>query len=277
MNKLNKIILVYIFLVIFVVSLIGCSNKNSHEGEAKTPSGSSIQAGKNYLDVIEDFEEEGFTNIKTEKLGDLVTGWLTKDGEVEEVTVGGDVDYSPDRWVSADTEVIITYHTFPEGVSETVTENEPSEENSQAEASQELASQEAASQEQAIIINVNNNEEFAAVLNAVAPFDPIVRGFATKYAGQTIEFDGNITYMNNHGNYKTRYDFLITPWDYSETTDIGPNFFFEDCNYYDLNLTGDNIPNAVRMGDNLHFVAVIGELDEVSELFHLKPISTAVR
>lgn len=99
--------------LILCFSIIGCS-ENSHEGEVKTPAGSSDMEGRNYEDVVTIFEERGFTNIKTEPIDDLIFGWLTKDGEVEEVSVGGKVDYSPDKWVPADTEVVIRYHTFPE-------------------------------------------------------------------------------------------------------------------------------------------------------------------
>ena len=99
--------------LILCFSIIGCS-ENSHEGEVKTPAGSSDMEGRNYEDVVTIFEEKGFTNIKTEPIDDLIFGWLTKDGEVEEVSVGGKVDYSPDKWVPADTEVVIRYHTFPE-------------------------------------------------------------------------------------------------------------------------------------------------------------------
>ena len=90
---------------ILCFSLVACDG-DSHAGEAKTPSGSSVMAGRNYEDVVKIFEEKGFTNIKTEPIDDLVFGWFTEDGEVEEVSVGGDVDYSPDKWVPADTEVI---------------------------------------------------------------------------------------------------------------------------------------------------------------------------
>ena len=99
--------------LILCFSLIGCG-ENSHEGEVKTPAGSSDMEGRNYEDVVTIFEEKGFTNIKTEPIDDLIFGWLTKDGEVEEVSVGGKVDYSPDKWVPANTEVVIRYHTFPE-------------------------------------------------------------------------------------------------------------------------------------------------------------------
>ena len=103
-----------LMVFIFAITLGGCGqDSNQHVGEARTPSGSKIQEGRTYQDVIDDFSQQGFTNIKTVAIEDLVLGWLTKDGEVEEVSVDGDVDYSPDVWVAADTEVIIRYHTFP--------------------------------------------------------------------------------------------------------------------------------------------------------------------
>ncbi len=107
-------IVVALLVFILTISLAGCGeDSNQHEGEARTPSGSKIQEGRAYRDVVDDFSQRGFTNIKTEAIDDLILGWLTKDGEVEEVSVDGDVDYSPDVWVAADTEVIIRYHTFP--------------------------------------------------------------------------------------------------------------------------------------------------------------------
>ena len=78
--------------------LISCGD-NKHIGEAKTPAVSSAMKGKNYKDVIEEFEKRGFNNIKTEKIDDLIVGWLKKEGEVKEVSVGGDVDYSADKWI----------------------------------------------------------------------------------------------------------------------------------------------------------------------------------
>ena len=103
-----------ILTILLCISLVACGDSSEHIGEAKTPSGSSIQQGRNFLDVIEDFEKHGFTNIKTDAIEDLIFGWLTEDGEVEKVTVDGDEDYSADTWVAADVEVIIYYHTFPQ-------------------------------------------------------------------------------------------------------------------------------------------------------------------
>ncbi|MEK4701945.1 DUF4839 domain-containing protein [Solibacillus sp. FSL R7-0668] len=250
---------------IFVIALAGCGgDSNKHEGEAKTPSGSSIQEGRNYQDVINDFEEKGFTNIKTEKLEDLITGWITKDGEVEEVSVGGDVDYSPDTWVSANTEVIIKYHTFQKEETESVVESEVKD-NSSAEKTEEE------------ILTVDNNKELAEILSTKDESSPLFKEFAQKYAGRTIEFDGNTAYVNNHGNNKTRFDYLIFAGDYSETTFSGPNFQFKDVNYYDLHLTGDNIPDTFGIGLNIRIIATVEEYDENSGLFQLKPVSIKMR
>ena len=97
--------------VLLCLSLMSCGSTD-HEGEAKTPSGSSIQKGRNFEEVVQKFEEHGFTNIITEPIEDLITGWITKDGAVEDVSVGGDVGYSADRWVPAETPILIRYHTF---------------------------------------------------------------------------------------------------------------------------------------------------------------------
>ena len=102
-----------IMVMLLCVSLVACGDDSSHIGEAKTPSGSSAQRGRHYSDVVDDFEGNGFTNIRTEEIDDLVFGWLTDDGEVEDVSVDGDIDYPADEWYSSDVEVVIRYHTFP--------------------------------------------------------------------------------------------------------------------------------------------------------------------
>lgn len=116
-----KRILCLFMVVILSLSLIACEDDEIRYGEVKTPSGSSVLAGRDYNDVVSIFEEAGFTNIKLEPIDDLILGWLTKDGEVEDVSVGGSVDYDADEWVPANTEVIIRYHTFPQKSSETTT------------------------------------------------------------------------------------------------------------------------------------------------------------
>lgn len=124
-----KRLLSLLLAIVMCLSLVSCGETEDHTGQAKTPSGSSVQAGRNYLDVIEDFEEHGFTNIRTEEIDDLIFGWLTEEGEVEDVAINGDTEYSPDKWVPADSEVIIRYHVFPSDEDETETATDPSEDS----------------------------------------------------------------------------------------------------------------------------------------------------
>ena len=278
-----KRIIIMLSVLVLAISIVGCGSKID-DGKINLPISSNDLKDANYQDVVAKFENAGFTNVKTEVLDDLVLGWLTKDGEVEEVSVDGYTTFSTASRYPADTEIVVSYHTFPadeeeeaaeSSTPESTVEVEPTEKAQSTEETQSTEKTQPSTGEE--IITVDNNEEFAAVMNTKDPVDQIIKEFAEKYAGRTIEFDGNIANMSYHGGYTTRYDFLISPWDYSETSVSGPNFQFEDCSVFDLNLIGDNIPDAVGMGDNLHFVAKILNYDETSQLFYLDPISTEVR
>ena len=256
------------------LSLIACGG-NNHEGEVKTPSASSELEGRSYEEVIEIFTEKGFTNIQTEVIEDLIFGWLTKDGEVEDVSVGGDVDYSADKWVPADIEVVIRYHTFPQD-DEEAKETEPAENTTETEESVvETEPVEETEEPVEKILTIENCPDLKTLLSLKDPFDPFVKEFATKYKGCSIEFDGNIAYLSNHGTYKTRYDILVYAGDYSETSVVGPSFQFVDVNMFDLNLIGDT--DEIGMKDNIHIVAKVGKYNENSGLFELDPISTQIR
>ena len=67
------------------------SNKDSSEAEKPVsnnialPASSKDYKNENYIDVVQDLENAGFTNIKFEIIYDLITGWLTSNGEIEEV------------------------------------------------------------------------------------------------------------------------------------------------------------------------------------------------
>ncbi|MEV7982589.1 DUF4839 domain-containing protein [Streptomyces sp. NPDC086519] len=126
------------------------------------------------------------------------------------------------------------------------------------------------------VITPQNNPEFAALLKADY-CDDANRNFATKYEGQTIAFDGSIVNMAPHGDYDTRYDFLLGPGDKGPKTVVGPAFRYEDVNILDLNLTGKKIPATVGAGDKFRFVAEVGEFNADQCLFSLAPISTEVR
>jgi len=128
------------------------------------------------------------------------------------------------------------------------------------------------------ILTVENNAQLAALLASTSPSVAEVGAFASQYAGQTIEFDGNIAFMNDHGGFSTRYDLLILAGDFSTTTSSGPSFQFRDVNLTsDLKLVGPNIPDTVGKGDNLRITARVGDYNSTQELLFLEPVSIALR
>lgn len=111
-----------------ITVLTSCTDYIPENG-VQPPLSSSKCEGEMYDDVAEQFTAAGFTNIEYEKIDDLITGWLTKDGEVEKVSIGGDEIFSTDDWYENEVEVVISYHTFPVDETEEETDSKPSPED----------------------------------------------------------------------------------------------------------------------------------------------------
>ena len=117
-NRRLKLIL-GIVLVVSVSLILGISmfikyRTEQTDGKIRVNYSSSDFEGNNYEQVISQLEKQGFTNIKTQKIDDLVTGWITKDGEVEEVKIDGYSSFSTNSRFAPDVEIIVSYHTFSE-------------------------------------------------------------------------------------------------------------------------------------------------------------------
>lgn len=67
-----------------------------------------------YESVVRQFSDAGFTNVETLKKEDLITGWITRDGKVAEVTINGRTSFSAEDFFDADAKVVVKYHTFAE-------------------------------------------------------------------------------------------------------------------------------------------------------------------
>lgn len=195
---------------------------------------------ENYEGIVERFKKAGFINIEVKSVA-VDADSYEDDNNVKEISIGDDDTFYSDDLFPFDSTVIITYYEAP------------------------------------VALTIENSPELKDVLSVKDPYDPIVEKFAIGHYGDIIEFDGNIAYMSKHGDYSTRYDLLIYADDYSETSSIGPSFQFIDVNYYDLNLTGDNVPDYVERGDNLHIIAEVGKYNESSGNVELIPISIEVR
>ena len=50
--------------------------------------------------------------ITTKENKDLVTGFITKDGSVEKVSINGDSDFEEGDIFPEEAAVVVTYHTF---------------------------------------------------------------------------------------------------------------------------------------------------------------------
>lgn len=82
--------------------------------EVKLPFSASDLKGENYEQVVADLENAGFSDITVTKQEDLITGFLTKEGSVEKVSINGDSDYDKGDIFPEKAKVIVIYHTFEE-------------------------------------------------------------------------------------------------------------------------------------------------------------------
>lgn len=251
------------------------------EGEAAVPVAASSYKHSNYQDVQKDLEDAGFTNISTNVLYDIFWG-ITEEGDVESVSIDGHSDFKKGEIFSQEAPIVITYHMKesddPDKSAETIVEESekvmPVAEDSKSELSASEDTVESTEiVEQETNLTVENCPELAAMLSNKAEIDDSYSSFATQYKGRTVEFDGRIDYCTNHGNYNTRFDYLVSAGDYDPDHQIGPTFKFDDVAYYDLHTDLD----TVSVGLNVHIVAKVESFDSNTGLFYLDPISVTGR
>ena len=118
-------VLVAIIGVCFlVIAISGMIESKDSADKIRVNIASSELVGENFEDVVSDLEKAGFTNIETEVIDDLVIGWLTEDGEVEEVEIDGTTSFSSDSKFEAAAKIVVAYHTFPAETSTSSTEDQ---------------------------------------------------------------------------------------------------------------------------------------------------------
>jgi hypothetical protein len=125
-------------------------------------------------------------------------------------------------------------------------------------------------------LTAENNEDFAALLaDPNGDCDNGVEEFAKKYSDRTVEFDGSIANMVNHGGYKTIWDISVN------AGKAGPNFEFAGVSIH----PGDTAPGELNLpansatptqGDELHIVAKVDHFNATQCLLFLTPVSTTV-
>lgn len=101
-----------------------------------------------------------------------------------------------------------------------------------------------------------------------------IEDFATVYSGQEIELELLTAFVEPYKNYKTRFNYLLYAVDGDTVMVLGPAFLFKDVSYYDLKLTGDNIPESFGTGIHCRVTAEVEGYEDGMIL--LDPISTKV-
>lgn len=82
------------------------------EGQAKVPCSADEFKKQIYETALEELGNAGFTNIRGEEIQDLTDSWLSTDGQVEIVSIGGKTRFQKAEIFDKDVEIIITYHTL---------------------------------------------------------------------------------------------------------------------------------------------------------------------
>ena len=112
-----------LFIASFIFLSLGAANESKNSaGKIVIGYSSSDLVGENYEEVVSNLENAGFINVETKAIGDLITGLLTKDGEVEKIEIEGIKSFSSDSKFLPSDKVVVHYHTFSSDGNEDVQE-----------------------------------------------------------------------------------------------------------------------------------------------------------
>lgn len=135
------------------------------------------------------------------------------------------------------------------------------------------------------VINEGNNEndasfaeEFSDILKLKNPRDELVRQFATKYNGETVEFDGFIYRCDDV--WPDKYDITIYAGDYAEAVSNGTRgaiFQINDIAAQDLGFDGNDLPVNFGYGSDIHVKAQIAGYDNLYDFISIEPSVIEIR
>ncbi len=110
----NMIGIAMLVSVIFIILLGGVIWWQYAKSVVEVPVDAKKYKGEEYNQVIRELKDIGFENIETEVIEDLVTGWITKNGEVEKVSINGNNEFEKGDNFKKDSTVVVTYHALKE-------------------------------------------------------------------------------------------------------------------------------------------------------------------
>ena len=227
--------------VLMVFSLCACGK--SHENMSKTPCNSKDMRGEAYEKAVEAFGNAGFTNVTTEKVEDLVLGWLNDEGDVDKITIDGSDDFDSGVWYPSGASVVIYYHTFPKKDEDTKDAYDQDEVTDEDDSSP---------------ITAETNTDFANLISTQYPSEEMLQSFYNKYRSRLIEYDCFISYKE-YNKDRSKAGFLLWSGDYpgvaGEPFDYnmdytGPQITIKDEDF--KGLSTDLTIFDVNEGDNVH-------------------------
>ncbi len=113
------------YVIVKYHSFPNSTNSFEEEEESREPVIADTSDGMTALPVSSDeirklsvkeassiLSEAGFVNIKTEPLRDLIVEILHSDGDISEVSVGGDIEFKKGDRYQPDAAIVIRYHSY---------------------------------------------------------------------------------------------------------------------------------------------------------------------
>lgn len=110
----NRTGIISLASVILIILLGGAMCWYYVKNVVEVPADAKKYKGEEYNQVIRELKDMGFENVETEVVEDLVTGWITKNGEVEKVTINGNNEFKKGDWFKKDSTIVVTYHSLKE-------------------------------------------------------------------------------------------------------------------------------------------------------------------
>ncbi len=68
--------------------------------------------GEQYSTVVANLKNIGFTNIQLQRANNLINGWITKEGSIKSISIGGNSDFTDTSIFQYDTQIVIVVNTF---------------------------------------------------------------------------------------------------------------------------------------------------------------------
>ena len=188
-----------IVLMCALVLISGCSGSPEPKAaDVKTPVSSSSARGQNVDDIALRFEKAGFTNVAREPMGDLIIGLLHGEGDVEEISIDGNIEFEEGDAHNPDAKVVIRYHSYPanndatESPESPANSDGPSDEaaadaDANASADSALAQTELSSESSSSVSSGSDQESTEAAGDEKAEREKLAKECSTKTADQAWE------------------------------------------------------------------------------------------